>query len=346
MDAASAARRHALPARLAAAALQREQALDAAGQPVRARSRRRADPPAGVVEQRARQPTRARRGGRALIAQPALVAHGLPQRVGGAQALDVPGRVAQAAVLVEIALRELDGAVVVCVPDGGARMEHLRPACLEHRAAEGLVLGVLHVREPDLRPALARVAGVHVRQERQAAPPVHDRPAVRREAREELGQLARDHRARAAREGEVRPERRAHPLVEPERLAVGLEPAVLRHGVLREEADQVSAGALGAEVARAPVAEVLGRDLDQLGAGRACYLAGAVARPRVDDDQLDVALGPYRGEHLLEALVAVLHRDNDGDRAGHFSGAASSGPAIRGRRTGPARTARGRPGCA
>ena len=113
----------------------------------------------------------------------------------------------------------------------------------------------------------------------------------------------------------MRSERRAHALVQGERLAVRVEPALLRHGVLGEEADQVARGALGAEVAGAPVPELLGRDLHQVGTSRTRDLTRAVARTRVDHDQLEVALRADAGEHLLEALLPILHRDDDRDRA-------------------------------
>ena len=87
--------------------------------------------------------------------------------------------------------------------------------------------------------------------------PLERGPAVGEKPAEELGQLARDHRARVG-VREVRPEGGAHARVELERLAVGGEPAGLGHGVLGQEADQLPDGALGREVARAPVAE-LGR---------------------------------------------------------------------------------------
>ena len=93
---------------------------------------------------------------------------------------------AQAAVLVEIALREFERAVVVSVADRGVWMEHLHPAGLEHRAPERLVLGVLHVRKAHLGPALARIARVHVREEREIARSLEARPPVRREPGEEL----------------------------------------------------------------------------------------------------------------------------------------------------------------
>jgi hypothetical protein len=66
----------------------------------------------------------------------------------------------------------------------------------------------------------------------------------------------------------VRAERGADARVELERLVISLEPARLGHGVLREEADQLAARALGREVPGAPVAELLRGDLDQLRARR------------------------------------------------------------------------------
>jgi hypothetical protein len=96
---------------------------------------------------------------------------------------------------------------------------------------------------------------------------VEHRLAVGREASEELGQLAGDHRARI-RPRQVRAEGGSHPLVHGERFAVGVEPAGLRHRVLGQEADQVTRRALGAEVAGAAVPELVWLDLDQRGPGR------------------------------------------------------------------------------
>ena len=77
--------------------------------------------------------------------------------------------------------------------------------------------------------------------------------------------------------GEVRTEGRAGALVEGERLPERVQPALDRHGILGEEADQIARRALGAEVARAAVAELLGLDLDHFGSGSACDFAGPVA---------------------------------------------------------------------
>jgi hypothetical protein len=101
-------------------------------------------------------------------------------------------------------------------------------------------------------------------------------PAVRREAGEELGQLARDHGARV-RPGQVGSEGGAHPLVQREGLPVCIEPARLGNRVLGQEANQVAGGALRAQVARAAVAELMRRDLDERGACSQRHLARAVA---------------------------------------------------------------------
>ena len=76
------------------------------------------------------------------------------------------------------------------------------------------------------------------------------------EAGEELGELARDHRARVG-PRQVRAERRADLRVR-ERLPERRQPALAGRRVLGQEADQLAARALRAEVARAPVPE-LGR---------------------------------------------------------------------------------------
>ena len=83
--------------------------------------------------------------------------------------LDVPGRLAQATVLVEVAAHELDRAVVVGMEYGCAGLVDLAPARREHVDAERLVLGVADVAKADLLPAGARVAGVDVREERRVA---------------------------------------------------------------------------------------------------------------------------------------------------------------------------------
>ena len=175
---------------------------------------------------------------------------------------------------------------------GGPRLEHLDPTRLEHGPAEGLVLGVVELGEAQLLPAGAQVAGVHVREEGEVPLAVHHRAPVRRKAREELGQLPSDHRARAG-VGQMRSERGAHARVERERLAVGGEPAGLRDGVLREEADQLPGRALCAQVAGAPVAELARRDLDHLVGELARDLQRAVARARVDHQQLELPLGAH-----------------------------------------------------
>ena len=110
----------------------------------------------------------------------------------------------------------------------------------------------------------------------------------------------------------MRAERRADALVERERLAVGVEPARHRHGVLRQEADELAGRSLHPEVARPAVPELLGRDLDQL-APAARATQRAVARAGVDHEQLEVALGAHRGEHPLDKRPAVLDGDDNGD---------------------------------
>ena len=87
-----------------------------------------------------------------------------------------------------------------------------------------------------------------------------DRPSITSEACEELAQLAGDHRAGVGAR-QVRPVCGTDVLRELERFAVGLQPSRTGRGVLRQEADQISRRALGAEVARAPVPELLCWDL-------------------------------------------------------------------------------------
>ena len=98
------------------------------------------------------------------------------------------------------------------------------------------------------------------------------------------------------------------------------EPArVVRDRVLRGEHDRVAARELDAQIPRAAVAELLGRDLvhDRPGGTRA--LGAAVRRARVDDHDLDLLLDPLRGdarEAAREVGAAVLDRDDDGDHRG------------------------------
>ena len=155
--------------------------------------------------------------------------------------------------------------------------------------------------------------------ERNGSPPgvLERRAAGGAEAGEEFGQLARDHRRRV-RARQVRAERGADALLQRQCLAERRQPAGQRCRILREEADQLTAGALRAEVARAPVAERRGLDLEQLRAGRARDRGRAVARARVDDQHLEPGLlVQHRGEHLLEVPRTVLDRDDDRGAAAH-----------------------------
>ncbi len=132
----------------------------------------------------------------------------------------------------------------------------------------------------------------------------------RPEPGEEFGELAGDHGARV-RAREVRTVGGSDALLEREGLAVGGQPAGTGGGVLREEADELTRGALGAEVARAPVAELVGIDLEQFDAGRAGDLRRAVARAGVDHEHLLDALSREGIEELLQVALPVL----DGDHA-------------------------------
>ena len=156
----------------------------------------------------------------ALLCRPAPIAGHLRAHLASrgehAEGLDVTGALAQAAVLVEVAAHELQRAVVVRVQDRRAGLVDLDPAGLQHVGAEGLILGVGDLAKADLLPAGARVAGVDVRQEGGAALSLVDRDVnriprcaifvraappiavgwVSLEPREELRQLAGDHRAR------------------------------------------------------------------------------------------------------------------------------------------------------
>ena len=97
-----------------------------------------------------------------------VVPHGrshLPRRGDRAERLDVPRRLAQPPVLIEVAAHELDRAVVMSVEHGRIRMKDLRPARSQHVHPKGLVLGVVDLAKPDLGPAGAPIAGVDVGEE-------------------------------------------------------------------------------------------------------------------------------------------------------------------------------------
>ncbi len=298
-----------------------------------------------MVGGRARRPAGPLGAAHAPLGHPATVArHGAGDVAGGAgerERLYVAGALAQAAVLVEVAAHELDRPVVVRVQHRGAGVVDLAPAGREQVAPKRLVLGVGDLAEADLLPAGARVAGVDVREERRVAVALNDRasarfaarlpahgavclptgPAARLparrargEAREELAQLAGDHRA-GVRARQVRPVGGADALIERKRLAVGGEPARDGRGVLGEEADQLAGGALGAEVAGAPVAELGGVDLEQLHARRADDLARAVARARVDHEHLVDPLAREGLQQLLQVALPVLDGDDRGNPA-------------------------------
>ena len=183
-----------------------------------------------------------------------------------AERLHVSARLAQAAVLVEVALHELDRAVVVRVAHGGAGMEDLHPARLEHRAAEGLVLGVGERPAKRISSQQARaVAGVHVRQEGRG------RPRAGAPARRRATKPAKNSVSSRAIIGlvsgvrQVRAEGGPHARVELERLAVGGEPA-RASGTASWVRKQISSP----RVRSAPRLRVRpwpnsrGRDLDQL----------------------------------------------------------------------------------
>jgi hypothetical protein len=284
---------------------------------VGARAERREQLAAGVMHGRAARPAGDLRRGQAALAHPAPVRGHEPPDVARArahaEALDVADGLAQAAVLVEVAAHEAPRWVVVRMQHGRAGMEDLRPAGGEHRTRERLVLGVGHVGEADLLPALAPVGGVDVGQERLVARALEHGRAVGPVQGEELLQLARDHRRRLG-AGPVRAVGRADALIELEGLLYGREPSGQRRGVLREEADDVAARALGGEVARAAVAELARRDLEHVGARRARDLDAAVARAGVDDQQLETGrvarLRAHRREQLAQVARPVLDRDD------------------------------------
>ncbi len=105
----------------------------------------------------------------------------------------------------------------------------------------------------------------------------------------------------------------ADALVERECLEIRGQPAGAGRGVLREEADELARRPFRSEVAGAPVREILGCDLEQLDAGRAGYLARAVAGARVDHEDLRDSLARESREQLFEVALPVLDGDHGGD---------------------------------
>ena len=306
------------------AALERQRALDgrAAGG---CRGCRAPRTPCGRCGGRpsGRSSAPARRGARPVLAHPAPVAGDerahVAHRRAHADPLDVPDRLAQPAVLVEVAAHELDRRVVVRVQHAGARRVGLPPRGVRgQRAAERLVLAVRDVVEADLLPARPAVRRVHVGEERRVVGAEHARRvAVGGERREELDQLARDHRARV-RPREMRAEDGADVGVERERLAQRGEPAGHRRRVLGEEGDDLGARPLGAEVARAAVPELGRRDLEHLDAGARGRSPTEPSRePESMTSTSSTRLARERGEQLGQVARTVLDGDDDGDARRH-----------------------------
>jgi hypothetical protein len=221
------------------------------------------------------------------------------------------------AEVVEVAAQRAQRRVVVGVQDRRLRHVGLGPAVGEHVARELLILGVGQRAERRALPCPARdgpVRAAEVRRRPQLGrPPVHPRPA---EAAEVLEQLAAHHRARI-RPREVWAGDQRDVVREREAAQERGEPA--RSGGLRvlgEEGDVLAAAQLHQPVARAAVRELRARDLQHACAVRAGHLAGAVGGPRVDHDELHLAvelLGAHRGEHAVEQRAAVQDRKGDGD---------------------------------
>ena len=178
-----------------------------------------------------------------------------------ADRLDVADRLAQAAVLVEVAAHELDRRVVVRVQDGGAGVVGLAPARVRgERAAERLVLAVARRRRSGSPPS-TRAGRRRSRSTGTSGRRAEDARLRRRRWRRTRSARARSSGSCPAR-GRCGPKTAPTSLGERERLAHGGEPAGRRRGVLGQEGDHVAARALGAEVARAAVPELRGRDLD------------------------------------------------------------------------------------
>ena len=272
------------------------------------------------MRSRARCPPCTLRSAVPMLAHPRPVRRDLPthraQRSAAAQRLDVAGRRKQPLVLVEVPTHELDGPVVVCVENGRAGVERLEPASGKGIAPEGLILAVRDVAEADLRPAGPAVARVHVGEERLVVDAVQDWTAGGREGREELGQLAGDHRARVGAR-KVRSEAHPHPRVERERFAVRRQPALDGDRVLRQEGKQVAGGLLGGEVARAAMTKLAWLELEHGHAGGAGESYRPVGRPRVNDENLVDTLAQQRGEQLGEVPHPVEDRDDRANGLAH-----------------------------
>ncbi len=204
------------------------------------------------------------------------------------------------------------------VQHAGARRVGLAPPRMRReRPAERLVLAVGNVVEAQLGPALAPVGRVDVGQERRISRPEHARVApVWSEGREELDQLARDHRA-GLRPRMVRPVDHAHIRIGGERLQQRRAPALDRRRVLGEERHDVRAGGFRPEVASAAVPERGRIDLEHLGPRAACDRGRAVVRAGVDHQQLVGALTSHGGEQLIQVARPVLDGHDHSDARGH-----------------------------
>ena len=205
-----------------------------------------------------------------------------------ADRLDMPARLVQPAVLVEVAAHEAGERVVVGVQDRRARVERAAPAMRAHGARERLVLGVRHVREADLLPARTPVARVDVRQEdRVRRHPGRARRRWARSRRRTRSARARSSARCPAAAGAGRTPRRRRRRARTPRGRRASQPGT---GVASWVRKQISSPlrALGAEVARAPVPELVAGDREHLGAGRARDLRRAVARAGVDHEHLQL----------------------------------------------------------
>ena len=216
--------------------------------------------------------------------------------------------------------------VRVRVEHGRRRLVGDRPAREQHAARPLLILAHHEVvREAVRVPHAPWHCGVDIREERRFEGQVfglRDSLAACRRSVEKVEKVALGRTGVRVRELPA-----VHPgdgVVRAEGRRQRRQPAVVgRVRVLGGEDEDVAAGELGPEVARAAVVELPGRDRMHAGPELAGAVRAAVGRARVDDDDLDLLV------HLLprdpleaadETGAAVLDRDHDRDHRDEGTG--------------------------